>query len=115
MKQINLATTIMCMLAVPIISSFNLVAAYGYIGIFLLAIGWEKKKPTGGLTRMRVIFVVVSSFFFICSIWLFISWIQIIQTKNKVDITDVMIIVLAVVALILSLIFLLVSLFHTGD
>ncbi|MDT2460919.1 hypothetical protein [Enterococcus avium] len=48
MKQINLATTIMCMLAVPIISSFNLLAAYGYIGIFLLAIGWEKKKPTEG-------------------------------------------------------------------
>lgn len=48
MKQINLATTIMCMLAVPIISSFNLLAAYGYIGIFLLAIGWEKKKPAGG-------------------------------------------------------------------
>jgi len=48
MKQINIATTIMCMLAVPIISSFNLFAAYGYIGIFLIAIGWEKKTSTKG-------------------------------------------------------------------
>lgn len=47
MKQINLATTIMCMLAVPVISSYNIIFAYGYIAIFLLAIGWEKKKPTG--------------------------------------------------------------------
>lgn len=46
MKQINLATTIMCMLAVPVISSYNIIFAYGYIAIFLLAIGWEKKKPT---------------------------------------------------------------------
>ncbi|MDT2675088.1 hypothetical protein [Enterococcus dongliensis] len=46
MKQINLATTIMCMLAVPVISSYNIIFAYGYIGIFLLAIGWEQKKPT---------------------------------------------------------------------
>lgn len=45
MKQINLAATIMCMLAVPVISSFNMIAAYGYIVIFFLAIGWEKKKP----------------------------------------------------------------------
>ncbi|OTO67801.1 hypothetical protein [Enterococcus sp. 12E11_DIV0728] len=48
MKQINLATTIMCMLAVPIISSFNLFAAYVYILLFFLVIGWEKKKPTEG-------------------------------------------------------------------
>lgn len=47
MKQINLATTIMCMLAVPIITEFNILIAYGYIGVFLLVIGWEKKKPTG--------------------------------------------------------------------
>lgn len=47
MKQINLATTIMCMLAIPVFSRFSMLAAYGYIGIFLLAIGWEKKKPTG--------------------------------------------------------------------
>ncbi|WP_315307930.1 hypothetical protein [Enterococcus devriesei] len=51
MKQINLATTIMCMLTVPVISSFNMIAAYGYIAIFLLAIGWEKKKPVDEVKR----------------------------------------------------------------
>lgn len=48
MKQINLATTILCMLAIPVFSKFSMFAAYGYIGIFLLAIGWEKKKPAEG-------------------------------------------------------------------
>lgn len=48
MKQINLATTIICMLAIPVFSKFSMLAAYGYIGIFLIAIGWEKKKPTEG-------------------------------------------------------------------
>ncbi len=46
MKQVNLATTIMCMLAVPVITKFNIIFAYAYIAIFLLAIGWEKKKPS---------------------------------------------------------------------
>lgn len=46
MKQINLATTIMCMLAVPVITQVNIIFAYAYIAIFLVAIGWEKKKPT---------------------------------------------------------------------
>ena len=51
MKQINLATTIMCMLAVPVFSKINLIMAYAYIAIFLVAIGWEKKKPFEGGDR----------------------------------------------------------------
>lgn len=46
MKQVNLASTIMCMLAVPVISSFNMILAYVYILLFLGAIGWEGKQRT---------------------------------------------------------------------
>lgn len=52
MKRINLATTIMSMIAVPVISKFNMIVAYGYIGIFLIVIGWEKKKPTSDATEI---------------------------------------------------------------
>lgn len=61
---------------------------------------------------MRIIYVIMSSFFFVCSIWLFISWIQIFQLKKETDSTDVMVMILAVMAMILSTIFLLVCLFH---
>lgn len=48
MKQINLATTIMCMLAVPVFSKFSLILAYAYILVFLVAVGWEGKQRTSG-------------------------------------------------------------------
>lgn len=48
MKRINLATTIMCMLAIPVFSKFSMLAAYGYIGVFFIVIGWKKKKPAEG-------------------------------------------------------------------
>lgn len=44
MKRIDVATTIMCMLAVPIITNFNMIIAYGYIGVFLLVKGIREVK-----------------------------------------------------------------------
>lgn len=64
---------------------------------------------------MRAIFGIVSTFFTISSIWLLISWIQIIKTQKELELQDLMIMVLAVIALGLSITFLLVSLFHRED
>lgn len=64
---------------------------------------------------MRTIFVIVSSFFTISSIWLLISWVQIIKTQKELELLDVMIMILAVIAVGLSITFLLVSLFHRED
>ena len=64
---------------------------------------------------MRALFVIVSSFFTISSLWLLVSWNQIIKTQKELDLQSVMIMVLAVIAVGLSVTFLLVSLFHRED
>lgn len=46
MKKINLQTILLSMIAIPVFTLVNIWLAYGYILLFFLVIGWEKKKPT---------------------------------------------------------------------
>lgn len=48
MKKINLQTILLSMIAIPVFTLVNIWLAYGYILLFFLVIGWEKKKPAEG-------------------------------------------------------------------
>lgn len=46
MKKINLQTILLSIITIPVFTLVNIWLAYGYILLFFLVIGWEKKKPT---------------------------------------------------------------------
>ncbi|WP_314576897.1 hypothetical protein [Enterococcus gilvus] len=48
MKRLNFQTILLSMIAIPVFTLVNIWLAYGYILLFFLVIGWEKKKPTEG-------------------------------------------------------------------
>ncbi|WP_176281380.1 hypothetical protein [Enterococcus sp. 12F9_DIV0723] len=48
MKRLNFQTILLSMIAIPVFTLVNIWLAYGYILLFFLVIGWEKKKPTVG-------------------------------------------------------------------
>lgn len=43
MKQINFSAIMMCLLATPVIALYNIWISYGYIFLFLISIGWERR------------------------------------------------------------------------
>ncbi|GAA2917281.1 hypothetical protein ACWOCJ_08455 [Enterococcus pseudoavium] len=45
MKKINLQTILLSIITIPVFTLVNIWLAYGYILLFFLVIGWEKKKP----------------------------------------------------------------------
>lgn len=52
MERINIQATFLSIIAIPIITIVSIWIAYLYIGIFILSIGWAKKKPTSSANEV---------------------------------------------------------------
>ncbi|WP_251868252.1 hypothetical protein [Enterococcus malodoratus] len=48
MNRLNFQTILLPMIAIPVFTLVNIWLAYGYILLFFLVFGWEKKKPAEG-------------------------------------------------------------------
>lgn len=52
MERINFQTIFLSFIAIPIISIVSIWIAYLYIVIFMISIGWVKKKPTSSANEV---------------------------------------------------------------